>query len=71
MSNMNQFFIVDITPNLKSGTLSASGTSRLDLRLEFVLHVYELKDNALDLGDQLYKGPQHNITISCYLRVSQ
>jgi len=62
-SEMNQFFTVDIVPDLQRGVLS--GNSRLDMRLEFVLEVYELADNERDLGERLYRGPQHNITITC------
>jgi len=59
----NQFFTVDIRPQVDKDYLSAN--TRLDMRLEFVLKVYELEADEISIKGLLYQGPQHNITITC------
>jgi len=63
MDKKNQFFTLDIKPELAQDALS--GNSRLDMKLQFVLEVYELDDNLHTTKELLYRGPQHNLTITC------
>jgi hypothetical protein len=39
----------------------------MDINLEFVLQVYELQEDRLNIKGLLYEGPQHNITIPCFM----
>ncbi len=43
----------------------------MDLRLEFVLKVYELEEDRLNIKQLLYEGPQHNITVACFMDVNE
>jgi len=63
MDKKNQFFTLDIRPELTEDALK--GNSRLDMKLEFVLEVYELNDDLHTTKELLYRGPQHNLTITC------